>query len=102
MTDEPRPNPLLDRLLHLGPLAPVAARLGLLAQVGILTRVRGTRHTPRRGPLVVAASHPSSFDVTFVDAAIPRRVEVIRDDDFLAVPIVRSSLARSRPLRSCW
>ena len=83
-----RANPPLHGLLQLGPLAPVAKRAGLLVQTGSLARVCGTRHVPRRGPLVVAAAHRSMFDLTSVDLALARRLEVILDQEILEVPLL--------------
>lgn len=82
-----RTSPPLHYLLQIGPLGHAAKRAALLIQAGILARVCGTRHAPRRGPLVVAPAHPSMFDLTLVDLALPRRVEVVLDEQILENPI---------------
>jgi len=87
-----RANPRLHAILHLGPLEPLAKRLGLVAHVGLDLRVLGSRHVPPKGPLVVAAAHPSIVDMPVVDAAVRRPTEVVLDERFLALPIASTLL----------
>jgi len=82
-----RPRPLLHALLSFGPLEPLARRIALLAGLGLVLRVRGRRRVPRRGPLVVASTHPGPADLSSLDAALGRRLSVVADDALLAIPV---------------
>ena len=75
-------------LLHLGPLEPLGRRLTLLASLGLWPRVVGRRHVPRRGPLVVAASHVGQFDLLLLSSAVRLHLEIVLAGEILKMPLL--------------
>jgi 1-acyl-sn-glycerol-3-phosphate acyltransferase len=84
-----RARRLLYALLAFGPLEPLARRLSLLVSQGISPRILGVRHVPRSGPLVVASGHASGNDLALLSAAVPRRLEILFDEDPFRAPLTR-------------
>jgi len=80
-------------LLHVGPLEPWVRRLSLLVSLSVWPRVLGMRHAPRRGGLLVTAGHVSGSDVPLVSSAVPRTLELVVDERFLKVPVLRIQCA---------
>jgi 1-acyl-sn-glycerol-3-phosphate acyltransferase len=67
-----------------------AARLLAHGVCGILTgwEVRGRRHVPLHGGVVVACNHISFWDPPLIGAAVPRELTFLTREDLLRTPVL--------------
>lgn len=60
--------------------------------------VTGTEHIPTRGPVVLAANHPSQMDPLVLWAAVPRRLTVLAAAEVLSMPVIGPLVRPFRPV----
>jgi len=76
----------------------IPSRLGWLQQTGkswtgwafrwfCRLRVEGTPHLPRTGPVIIAANHPSMWDVPLVVVACPRAIAFMAHRNLFSDPV---------------
>lgn len=70
---------------------------------GLLTlffgfRVVGAKHVPPRGPVILAANHPSQIDPLVLGAAIPRRVTFFVAAELLTMPVLGALVRPFHPV----
>lgn len=73
-------------------MEPIARRVALLVSYGFWPTVLGAARAPRRGPLMVAAAHPGPVDVALTSCAVPRPIEVVGNEYFLSLPLIRGAI----------
>ncbi|HEX4835072.1 MAG TPA: lysophospholipid acyltransferase family protein [bacterium] len=60
--------------------------------------VTGTEHIPVRGPVILAANHPSQMDPLVLLAAVPRRFAVLAAAEVLTMPVIGPLVRPFRPV----
>src|SRR5215216_5041703 len=64
----------------------LAVRTLLALLLGL--RVRGARHLPRRGPVIVVANHLHNFDPVVLSASLPRPVYYMAKRELFEHPLL--------------
>jgi len=60
-----------------------------LLRVGFLIEVRGRRHVPKEGGVIVVSNHCSNMDPVIVGAVLPRKLYYMAKEELFKIPFLR-------------